>query len=225
MSYDEYIRYHKRGDGSIEERTVPKIAKYLQMNEWDTFRLIYCYTTVYNIPGALKMYFEGDGSRQGLRFRTDRRFVRIGDTFERVVASLTPDKLSRLKACKTTQETYDEVMTWFFFARYATTLFLEVYYNAFHPDHEDNVKFGWERGENYTNGAIRLAGTDKRDALDALLDRIREDTGDNAYAIETSLCGYDKICRGRLYDGADAERMLREASEDEKYGKYIFAVL
>ena len=101
--------------------------------------------------------------------------------------------------------------SWFFFGRYAAFLFLEVYCNVFKPDWTDDVAFGWETDENYTKGAILLAGSASRDALDQFLERARRDTGDNAFAIETSLCAVEKIKKGTRWNGYYSERMLADA--------------
>lgn len=55
MTYKEYIAYHKRGDASIEERLVLVITRELGLNEWETFKFIYLYATLYDIPTPLKM--------------------------------------------------------------------------------------------------------------------------------------------------------------------------
>lgn len=210
MTYEEYVAYHRQGDAGVEERMIASLCRRLALSAWDSFRLIYFYATTYHIPSALDM-LEGEREMARLKFRTDRRYVRCNGAFPRLLEELTEDKAERLAAARTTAEAYREVRSWFFFGRYAAFLFLEVYCNVFKPDWTDDVAFGWEPDENYTKGAILLAGSASRDALDQFLERARRDTGDNAFAIETSLCAVEKIKKGTRWNGYYSERMLADA--------------
>lgn len=211
MTYGEYISYHLRGDAGVEERMIASLCRHFQLNEWDSFRLIYFYTMTYHIPSALDMLMNGERDIKRLKFRTDRRYVRCNGAFPRLLAGLKAEKLERLRACTTTQGAYNEVRNWYFFGRYAAYLFLEVYCNVFSPGWTDDVTYGWEPDENYTKGAAHIIGSGERRKLDAFLDRARRDTGDNAFAIETSLCAVEKFNKGTRWDGYYTERMLQDA--------------
>lgn len=224
MTYEEYVEYHLRGDAGVEERMIASLCNHLNLSEWDRFRLIYYHATTYSIPSALQLLLEKDVDKNTLYFRTDRRWVRIEDRFEKMMAELTPDKLERLKRCKSSQEAFDIVSTWYYFARYATCLLLEVYYNTFHPQWVDDVKFNWEPDENYTKGAVHLTGTSDKKVLDEFLNKTRIDCKDNAFAIETSLCAVEKINKGTRWDGYYTERMLEEANQSE-YRELIYSCL
>lgn len=130
MTYDEYIAYHLRGDAGVEERMVSSLALSLGLSAYDSFRFIYYYTMTYHIPSAIEMLCDGNMDKKTLHFRTDRRWVRIGDRFERMVADISYDKFRALLGCKSTREAYNEVSSWYYFARYASFLFLEVYYHV-----------------------------------------------------------------------------------------------
>ena len=158
------------------------------------------------------MLFNGERRIDKLKFRTDRRYVRCNGAFPRLLEGLTADKYVALKMARTTEEAYNEVRRWYFFGRYAAYLFLEVWCNVFRPGWLDNLKPGWEPGENYTRGAEILARSKERAALDKLLDRAKKDTGDNVFAIETSLCAVAKFEKGTRYDGYYTERMLSDAA-------------
>lgn len=225
MTYDEYIAYHKQGDAGVEERMIASLCRHYGLSEWDSFRLIYFYTMTYHIPSALAMLLEGEREIKRLKFRTDRRYVRCNGAFPRLLSELTRDKHETLKSVHSTQEAYDVVRKWFFFGRYAAYLFLEVYVNTFKPAWVDNVKYGWEADENYTIGAVYVTGTDDRSALDAFLERAKADTGDNAFAIETSLCAVAKFIKGTRWNGFYTERMLAEADESAKYGSLIYQLV
>jgi len=119
---------------------------------------------------------------------------------------------SALLKVRSTSEAYQLVSSWYYFGRYAAYLFLEVWMNVCSPGWKDDLKPGWEPDENYTKGAQILAGSNDPAALDAFLDRVRKDTGDNVFAIETSLCAVAKFEKGTRYDGYYTERMLSDAT-------------
>lgn len=212
MTYEEYIAYHRRGDAGVEERMIASICRSCGLEGFEAFRLIYFYTMTYHIPSALDMLFNGERRIDKLKFRTDRRYVRCNGAFPRLLEGLTADKYVALKMARTTEEAYNEVRKWYFFGRYAAYLFLEVWCNVFRPGWLDNLKPGWEPGENYTRGAEILARSKDRNELDKLLDRAKKDTGDNVFAIETSLCAVAKFEKGTRYDGYYTERMLSDAT-------------
>ena len=226
MTYKEYIDYHRRGDAGVEERMIASLAKRLRLSKWDCFRLIYFYTMTYHIPSALRLLLNYENTKQSdLKFRTDRRYVRCNGAYDRLLQELDPRMLSTLENCKTTQEAYDTVRKWYYFGRYAAFLFLEVYYNCFCPDWQDNVRFGWEADENYTKGAVHIVGTSDRNTLDQFLEMAKRDTADNAFAIETSLCAVAKFIKGTRWDGYYTERMLDEAGKSPDFGNLIYECL
>lgn len=221
MTYAEYIEYHLQGDAGVEERMIASLAKHYALSEWDSFRLIYFYTMTYHIPSALAMLIEGERDMKKLHFRTDRRYVRCNGAYDRLLKELSADKLTRLQQVTDTAQAYKEVRSWYFFGRYAAYLFLEVYYNVFHPEWEDNLIPDWEQDENYTKGAVLIVGRYDIDALNKFLDNAKKDTKDNVFALETSLCAVEKFRKGTRYNGYYTERMLNEAAESPKYGNLI----
>lgn len=221
MTYDEYIRYHKRGDAGVEERMIASLAYSLKLNQWDSFRLIYFYTMTYHIPSALDMLLEGQRDIKALQFRTDRRYVRCNGAYDRMLKELNREMLKALLAVKTTTQAYSVVSSWFFFGRYAAFLFLEVYMNVFKPQWTDDLRFKWEHEENYTKGAAYITQNSSREVLDAFLESVKLDTKDNCFAIETSLCAVAKFFKGTRYDGYYTERMLNEA-ENSKWRELIY---
>lgn len=220
MTYNEYIDYHKRGDAGVEERMIASLCLHYHLGRCDAFRLIYYYSMTYHIPSALDMLF-GERDMKRLHFRTDRRYVRCNGAYARLLRELTSQKADTLADCKTTQEAYKVVSSWYYFGRYAAYLFLEVYMNVFHPRWSDNLFPKWERDENYTKGAILIARSNEKSALDKFLIQARKDTGDNTFAIETSLCAVEKFRKGTRYDGYYKRRMLQEA-RGTKYESIIF---
>ena len=211
MTYDEYITYHLRGDAGVEERMIASLCRHFRLSLWDCFRLVYFYTMTYHIPSALDMLF-GERRMKMLKFRTDRRYVRCNGAYPRLLEELTPDKLTRLLGVENTADAFLLVRSWYFFGRCAAYLFLEVWNNVYCPEWVDNLRPDWEPDENYTRGAVLLTGSNDRAALDSFLDRARKDTGDNVFAIETSLCAVAKFEKGTRYDGYYTERMLDDAA-------------
>lgn len=224
MTYEEYIRYHNRGDAGVEERMIASLAHSLRLNKWDSFRLIYFYTMTYHIPSALAMLIEGERDIKKLQFRTDRRYVRCNGAYDRLLRELNEGMLDALMSVKTTSQAYSVVSSWFFFGRYAAFLFLEVYMNVFKPKWTDDLRFNWEPKENYTLGAISIARSKERAELDKFLNQAKIDTRDNAFAIETSLCAVAKFNKGTRWDGYYTERMLEEADKS-KYKKLIYSLV
>ena len=221
MNYKEYISYHNQGDAGVEERMIASLCHHYKLSGWDSFRLIYFYTMTYHIPSALDMLLENERDIKRLHFRTDRRYVRCNGAFPRLLRELTIEKYESLKKINSTQMAYDTVKKWFFFGRYAAYLFLEVYMNVFKPNWVDNVKYGWEINENYTLGAISVIKSGEKADLDNFLQDAKNDTRDNAFALETSLCAVAKMDKGTRWNGYYTERMLSEAKES-KYAKIIF---
>lgn len=127
MDYAEYIQYHLGGDAGVEERMIASLAAHFRLSRWNSFRLVYYYTTTYHIPSALMLLRNHRTPKSQLKFRTDRRYVRIGDTFEKIMAQLSPKMLEELDKARTTTEQYNVVTSWYFFGRYAAFLFLEVW--------------------------------------------------------------------------------------------------
>ena len=224
MTYEEYIAYHRQGDAGVEERMIASLCRHFALSRWNAFRLIYFYTMTYHIPSALAMLIDVERDMKRLHFRTDRRYVRCNGAFHRLLQELTHDKYERLLTVKTTQEAYNVVKEWYFFGRYAAYLFLEVYCNAFSPQWEDNVAYGWEPDENYTKGAISITRSNEKDVLDKFLSQAKIDARDNAFAIETSLCAVAKFNKGTRWNGYYTERMLEEA-KGTKYETIIYQLV
>lgn len=222
MTYEQYISYHRRGDAGVEERMIASLCRHLRLSPWDSFRLIYFYTMTYHIPSALDM-LNGERDIKRLKFRTDRRYVRCNGAFQRLLLELTEDKFKAVKACARTSDAYKVVRSWYFFGRYAAYLFLEVWANVFHPDWVDDLLPDWEPDENYTKGAVIVAGSNERSVLDKFLVRAEKDAEDNVFAIETSLCAVAKFAKGTRWDGYYAERMLSDA-DGTPWKDLIFAL-
>ena len=221
MNYQQYILYHLQGDAGVEERLISKLKASLNLDDWGAFRLVYYYSTTYNIQSALKLLENPDTDKKELKFRTDRRYVRIAGNYERMMKELNVGMLNRLKKCTTTTQAYEEVLSWFFFGRYAAFLFLECWLKCYPNTLVDDLKLKWEANENYTKGAEIVVGSKERSRLDKFIESAKRDTKDNVFSLETSLCAVEKIRKGTRWNGYYTERMLKEAYES-KYATIIY---
>lgn len=215
MTYEEYIRYHLGGDAGVEERMIASLSAYYKLSRWDSFRLAYYYTTTYHIPSALKLLRNHNTPKSELKFRTDRRYVRIGDTFTRLMAQLSPKLLEQLDRATTTTEQYNIVSSWYFFGRYAAFLFLEVWAKLSGKQIKDDLALKFESEENYTKGAEIIAQTQDKAALSAFIERAKRDTNDNVFSLETSLCAVAKLKKGTRWNGYYTERLLSDIAGSE----------
>lgn len=215
MTYEEYIRYHLGGDAGVEERMIASLSAHFGLSRWDSFRLAYYYTTTYHIPSALKLLRNHNTPKSELKFRTDRRYVRIGDNFNRIMAQLSPKLLEQLDKATTTTEQYDIVSSWYFFGRYAAFLFLEVWVKLSGKQITDNLALKFEPEENYTKGAEIIAQTQDKAALSAFIECAKRDTNDNVFSLETSLCAVAKLKKGTRWNGYYTERLLNDIAGSE----------
>lgn len=215
MTYEEYIRYHLGGDAGVEERMIASLSAHFGLSRWDSFRLAYYYTTTYHIPSALKLLRNHNTPKSELKFRTDRRYVRIGDNFNRIMAQLSPKLLEQLDKATTTTEQYDIVSSWHFFGRYAAFLFLEVWTKLSGKQIKDDLALKFETEENYTKGAEIIAQTQDKAALSAFIESAKRDTNDNVFSLETSLCAVAKLKKGTRWNGYYTERLLSDIAGSE----------
>ena len=215
MTYEEYIRYHLGGDAGVEERMIASLSAHFGLSRWDSFRLAYYYTTTYHIPSALKLLRNHNTPKSELKFRTDRRYVRIGDNFNRIMAQLSPKLLEQLDKATTTTEQYDIVSSWYFFGRYAAFLFLEVWTKLSGKQIKDDLALKFETEENYTKGAEIIAQTQDKAALSAFIESAKRDTNDNVFSLETSLCAVAKLKKGTRWNGYYTERLLSDIAGSE----------
>lgn len=215
MTYEEYIRYHLSGDAGVEEKMIASLSAHFGLSRWDSFRLVYYYVATYHIPSALRLLRNPDTPKSQLRFRTDRRFVRIGDRFNRIMRQLTPQLLIDLDKARTTTEQYNIVSRWYYYGRYASFLFLEVWVKLSGKKIIDVFLLNFEREENYTIGAEIVAKTQEKEKLKAFIEQAKTDTRDNVFSLEISLCAVAKMEKGTRWDGYYTERLLDDIKGSE----------
>ena len=170
--------------------------------------LLLCHNVPY--PKCIDAPTQSAYPESELKFRTDRRYVRIGDTFDRIMQNLNPCMLAQLDEAKTTTEQYNIVTSWYFFGRYAAFLFLEVWTKVSGKQIIDDLALKFERKENYTRGAEIIARTQNREKLTQFIEDAKRDTGDNVFSLETSLCAVEKIRKRTRWNGFYTERLLED---------------
>lgn len=225
MTFAQFIDYHN-GDGHPEETMVAKLCRHFGLSKWDCFRAVYYYTMCYNLIDPWRMLAaETPIPKDDIYFVTDRRWVGYGDRYERLLEQLSPALLQKIERCATTSQQYAEVSGWYYFARYTAYMFLEVW-NYLYPEGAiDDFMPAFEFAELYTKGAVALTGgTYDRRLLESFMNKAKEAAGDTAFSIETSLCGYAKICKGTRYNGYYTDRMLSNTS-GTKVGEIILKLL
>lgn len=88
--------------------------------------------------------------------------------------------------------------------------FLEVWAKVSGKQIIDDLALKFERKENYTKGAEIIARTQNREKLTQFIEDAKRDTGDNVFALETSLCAVEKIRKGTRWNGFYTERLLED---------------
>ena len=68
----------------------------------------------------------------------------------------------------------------------------------------------FEPNENYTKGAEIIAHTQNREKLTQFIEKAKQDTKDNVFSLETSLCAVEKIRKGTRWNGYYTERLLQD---------------
>lgn len=222
-----FVRYHQRGDAGIEEAVLHRVCDHLNLDEIDRFKLCYFYSMCYNLHGALTIFFDNNVSKKLINFRTDRRWVRIGQNYDKLLIQLDAEFIRSIRSFKDTQTAYDYVSKKFFFGRYATFLLLEAYMAVVETGWKDNLMLTWKPVDLYCQGAMSILGMTKgtynKQLLQNLMERCKNATNDNAFAIETSLCGWQKMIKGTRWDGFYTERLIMEIEhfKDTRNGKIL----
>ena len=207
MNLNDTIQYINGGDACCEEEMIGLISDYFNFTNYQRFELCYFQSITYNIPSALDIFFNRSIDKRLLKFRTDRRWVAYLDRYEQLMANLTRDKYETLQAIDNYQDAHDFVRTWYYFARYATFLFLEIYIQALRPLWVDNLIFKYEKNELYTKGA-QIIANNSYIQLNEVQPILMKSTGINSFGLETVLCGVAKIEKGTRWDGFYKARMI-----------------
>lgn len=176
---DEFLKYHRDGDGECNGILLKACADSYNLNEDERFYLALFYAITYCIPSSFKMLKERDyiytnpqsyakKNKDKLIFQSDRRYMRCNNLFEKTLNWLTSSgslRESFEKDCISNrnidiQKAIDHVRQWTSFGRFASYLFIETLVYLFGYDHT-NTRFDWNNGDTATSGMLNLLCCDK----------------------------------------------------------------
>lgn len=245
----EFVEYHKTGDGECNGILLKAFADLHQMTVQERYDLAYFYSVTYCIPSAIIIFRAkkellkapdewATAHKSDLIFQSDRRYVRVGKNFQKMMIEYARSNSSAEKFISKTvvgttmniQKAVTEVQKWFFFGRFGAFLFVETLcvlmdYKA------TSASISWKDGDTATSGLMNVFGLDKsaehfdreeklpsnliEQKLDLLYKKlilhIKASGGDtNTTKVETSLCAYRKFYKGSRYNGYYLDRQLEE---------------
>ncbi len=245
----EFVEYHKTGDGECNGILLKAFADLHQMTVQERYDLAYFYSVTYCIPSAIIIFRAkkellkapdewATAHKSDLIFQSDRRYVRVGNNFQKMMSEYARSNCHAEKFIEKTvmgtkmdiQKAVTKVQKWFFFGRFGAFLFVETLcmlmdYKA------TSASISWKDGDTATSGLMNVFGLDKsaehfdreeklpsnltEQKLDLLYKKlilhIKTGGGDtNATKVETSLCAYRKFYKGSRYNGYYLDRQLEE---------------
>lgn len=206
--FNRFVEYHRQGDPGAEGKILANVCEQLRLEPRRRFELVWCYQATYHVPSALRLFFRRSTPMDQLKFRTDRRFMRCNGAFQKNMAAMTATAYDRLTCCRTTTEAFRTMTGFPSVGRFAASLFL----------------YEWEPGEIYTRGALLLLREHGRENLDKLFNLLKAATRDISFALETSLCAWEKIRKGTRWNGFYTERAVKDAAGTE-YEQLILGAL
>ena len=87
-NFDRFCQYHRNGDAGVEPRTLKNICLQLNLSSYERFKLCYYYQATYQIDSAIRLFNNPLLTKREVLFRTDRRYVRCLNNFERLKEEL-----------------------------------------------------------------------------------------------------------------------------------------
>lgn len=251
----EFIKYHSQGDGECNNDVLKYIADKRNMSFQNRCDLSYFFAVTYCVASAL-IVFDLAGERKNIKekliFQSDRKYVAMGDRYEKSIAYFEEHLDGRwfdfLRSVSVSGKIDLErglriVQNWFYFGRFAAYLFLETFIclNGFDVI---NNKIEWKNGDTATSGLLNIFAYDnsadyfdKKNRLpeglsvatldemfEALRNRVKLYGADtNTVNLETSMCAYRKFYKGSRYNGYYLDRMLEETEKIIETSPSIFS--
>lgn len=242
----EFVNYHIHGDGECNNVVLKAWADKHKLNFEQRYELAYFFSITYCVESAIILFeeqrkvFEGVNAwvtknKASLVFQSDRKYIRMKDSFERCLLQfkkVTPSKVVLSKVMENgtiiLSKAIPFVSSWELFGRFSAFLFLETLVELTGISIE-NTTIDWKNGNTATSGLLNLYGLDNAattfDKTNKLIvekgqmDKMLADIlaiiasagGDNNVTkVETSLCAYRKFFKGSRYNGYYLDRMLEE---------------
>lgn len=250
----EFIWYHIHGDGDCNGQVLRAYAEMKCLDAQQKFDLAYFYATTYCCASAIfllqrRSIIKKDPSafadlyKGKLIFQSDRKYVRMRDTFKKMLTEwseqirLEREKFDRQTGTHTgtisTDKALQAVQEWYFFSRFSAYLFVETYCDIL------GIQATRVSGLDYEGDSMTFAGglcyvygkdiearyiqknhklpfsTDLfEQMIHSLQQQVKKAGGDDSLVkLETSLCAYEKFFKGTRYNGYYADRQLEEIYE------------
>lgn len=242
----EFCTYHRDGDGECNNVVLKKWAEKNCRNNQELYELAYFFAITYCVGSAIILFRDKKQvlsqtkawiaeNKQNLVFQSDRKYIRMKDSFERCL-----NQFKRINNVDNFLEKVTEnnviilkkaipyVSSWELFGRFSAFLFLETFVELTGIKIE-NTTIVWKKGNTATSGLLNVYGFDDQanafdktgklylppETMDKMLKNLIVSiaiTGGsiNVTEIETSLCAYRKLYKGSRYNGYYLDRMLEE---------------
>lgn len=246
----EFIPYHINGDGECNNVVLKAYADRHKLTENQRFELAFFFAITYCVGSALILFRDrfrivddpvgyARENKDRLIFQSDRKYVKMRDTFEKLLVFYQTDIYDHREAILRSitdkgviilSKAIPYVERWFYFGRFATFLYLETLVALLGLGFE-NTSIDWRNGDTATSGMLNLHGLDNSanafdktnklpnnlstetmdEWLRSLQEQIKAVGGDYLTTdVETSLCAYRKLYKGSRYNGFYLDRMLEE---------------
>ena len=250
----EFIWYHIHGDGDCNGQVLRAYAEMKGLDAQQKFDLAYFYATTYCCVSAIFLLQKrdeivlnasdfADAYRGKLIFQSDRKYVRMRDTFKKMLTEWATgisyeripfDKYTHVQSGTIdTARALNVVQQWYFFSRFSAYLFVETYCDIL------GIQATRVNGLDYEGDSMTFAGglcyvfgkdiearyiqknhklpfsTDLfEQMIHSLQQQVKKAGGDDSLVkLETSLCAYEKFFKGTRYNGYYADRQLEEIYE------------
>lgn len=243
---EEFCIYHRDGDGECNNVVLKAWSDKHCKTMQEKYELAYFFAITYCVASSIVLFQEKKQvlsntkawiaeNKQFLVFQSDRKYVRMRDSFEKCLVSFkngdnVDQFLSKVTDGKTIilSKAIPYVSSWTMFGRFSAFLFLETFVELTGIPIE-NTTIEWKKGNTATSGLLNLFGYDEAanhfdktgrlllssekmdELLKVLITQIARTGGNtNVTEIETSLCAYRKFYKASRYNGYYLDRMLEE---------------
>lgn len=241
----EFVNYHNTGDGECNGVVLTKWAEKHNLSKADRMDLCYFFSITYCVESAIVMYYSRElilanpdlwakGNKSHLIFQSDRKYIRMKDSFEKCLTSWIHNRAEIQGMAKLSEidlnKWIPKMENYPLFGRFSAYLYLETAAWLLNIS-VINADMDWENGATATSGLMHIYGYDEaaedydktrklkqpfthkkmQDMVEPVLKAIAAANGDNNITkVETSLCAYRKFFKATRYNGYYLDRMLEE---------------
>ena len=173
---DEFVTYHRDGDGECNAIVLKAWADKNNLSAGDRFDLAYFFATTYCVESGIILYKNRDSIanepektaellKPRMIFQSDRRYVRIQSRFANMLKSWSKTVVKSNPSWWMDNSTLDlnraisTVEKWYYFGRFAAFLFVETYSTLLGCKTTDTT-IDWKNGDTATSGLLNLFGYD-----------------------------------------------------------------